>query len=132
MKKRSEKRQRTILLAARFSPAEAEAVRAKAEPCGGVSPYIRHAALGGQLPRHVADRAAIARLLAELGNIRSELGKSGSNLNQLAHYANMERWQANSIAAAIEEHDQAIRTLQELRLVCLQALGQERNRKPPK
>ena len=132
MTRRSEKRQRTKVLAGRFTPAEALAVRAKAEACGGLSTYIRHVTLGARLPRHAADRKEIARLLAELARIRAEMGKSGSNLNQLAHYANMERWQANSIAAAIEAHEQAIRTLEEIRLACMQALGFEKERRDGK
>ena len=35
-------------------------------------------------------------------------------------------------AAALEELDQAVRTLDELRLANLQAIGFERKRKPPK
>lgn len=118
-----------MILAGRFTPAEVQVIRAKAEACGGISAYIRSAALGSRLPRHVADRREIGRLLAELARIRAELGKSGSNLNQLAHYANMERWQANSIAAAIETHEQVIRTLEEMRLGCMQALGFELERR---
>lgn len=129
MKRRSEKRQRTILLAARFTPAEARTVREKAEACGGLSSYIRSVVLGSRLPRHIADRKEIGRLVAELARIRAELGKSGSNLNQLAHYANMDRWQANSIADAILAHEQAIRTLEEMRLACMQALGLELERR---
>jgi len=130
MKKRSEKRQRTIPLAGRFTPAEAEAVRAKADACGGVSAFIRHATLGAKLPRHVADREAINKLEVELAKIRAELSKSGSNLNQLTKYANMDRLLANSIAAAIEEHNETRRELLEWRTLLMQAVGEERKRKP--
>ena len=130
-KKRSEKRQRTVALAGRFSHEEAAQVRNKAQAYGGVSALIRHLTLQTPAPRHSTDRKAVARLLAELGKIRAELGKSGSNLNQLAHYANMDRYLTGSVGSAIEEHEQAIRTREELRLACMQGLGFERSRKPP-
>jgi len=131
-RKRSERRKRTITLAGRFTPEESVIVRSKAQACGGVSPFIRHLTLDTPAPRHVTDRDAINHLMEALAAIKAELGKSGSNLNQLTKYANMDRVLANSIAAAVEEHGQAIRTLQELRIVCMQALGFERQRKPPK
>jgi hypothetical protein len=131
-RKRSESRRKTITLAGRFTPEESAIVRKKAEACGGVSPFIRHLTLEAKALRHVTDRDAIDHLMQALAGIKAELGKSGSNLNQLTKYANMDRVLANSIAAAIDEHQQAVRTLQELRIACMQALGYERNRKPPK
>jgi Bacterial mobilisation protein (MobC) len=131
-RKRSERRKKTVTLAGRFSPEEASTVRGKAQACGGVSPFIRHLTLDAPALRHVTDRDAIDHLMQALAAIKAELGKSGSNLNQLTKYANMDRVLTNSIAAVIEEHGQAIRTLQELRIACMQALGYERNRKPPK
>jgi hypothetical protein len=131
-RKRSESRKKTITLAGRFTPEESAIVRDKAKACGGVSPFIRHLTLDAPALRHVTDRDAINHLMEALAGIKAALGKSGSNLNQLTKYANMDRVLANSIAAAVEEHDQAIRTLQELRLACMQALGYERHRKPPK
>lgn len=130
-RKRSESRRKTIPLAGRFTPEESIIVRNKAKACGGVSAFIRHVTLDEKTLRHVIDRDAIAHLLDALAGVKAELGKSGSNLNQLTKYANMDRLLANSVAATIEEHGQAIRTLQELRLACMQALGYERNRKPP-
>jgi hypothetical protein len=128
----SEKRQRSVIIQSRVGPAERATVQAKADAAGvSISELIRYAVLNYRLPRSRIDRRAVGLLLNKFQNIQSEMGKIGSNLNQLAHYANMERWQANSIAAAIEEHTQAIRTLEELRLACLQAIGSERNRKPP-
>jgi hypothetical protein len=63
------------------------------------------------------DHVAVARVLAELGKI-------GSNINQLAKYANMGRYQESSI-------ELALRDLAELRLVCLQALGYELDQPGP-
>jgi hypothetical protein len=128
----TEKRQRTVIIQSRVGPGERATVQAKADAAGvSISELIRYAVLNYRLPRSRIDRLAVNLLLNELQKIQGEMSKSGSNLNQLTHYANMERWQANSIAAAIEEHTQLIRTLEELRLACLQAVGSERNRKPP-
>ncbi len=74
----------------------------------------------------------IAKLLTEFQRHRAELGKQGSNLNQLTHYANMDRVLAASIADAADEVRRGINTLDELRLVALEAMGSEPNRKPPK
>jgi hypothetical protein len=129
---RSENRKRTIALAGRFTPEEAALVRAKAASCGGVSALIRHTTIDEPLPRLATGGETLARLLTEFGKLRGELGKHGSNLNQLTHYANMDRLLAGSVAAALEDFERSIRTLDELRLVTLQAMGRERNRKPPK
>ena len=126
-KKRSEKRQRPVLRYVRLSRAEDAIVVAKA--AGNISGFLRALALDKRLAPSAIDREAITRLMRSLADIRSELGKSGSNLNQLAKYANMDRTLAGSIAAAIEEHEQALRTLEEIRLACMQALGHERERK---
>ena len=40
--------------------------------------------------------------------------------------------QQGAMGAALAEHEQAIRTIEEMRLVILQSLGFERDRKPPK
>jgi hypothetical protein len=81
------------------------------------------------------DRQAVSLLLAELAKNRGEVGKAGSNLNQIAYHLNAGRpgdVMDGTIGASIAEFDEAIRTFQELRLACLQALGFERDRKPPK
>ena len=60
------------------------------------------------------DHQAVARVLAQLGKV-------GSNVNQIAHHANAGRpldRMSNSL-------DLALRDLAELRLACLQALGHE-------
>ena len=112
----SEKRKRSIVLTARFNDEEARAVRQIADRTGySVSALIRHALLNVPPPRArrrpSVNHAAVAKLLGELGKI-------GSNINQLAHYAHLGRFQSNNI-------DMALRDLMELRLACLQALGRE-------
>lgn len=68
--------------------------------------------------RPTVNHRAVAQLLGQLGKI-------GSNLNQLAKHANAGKVQKNSI-------ELAIRDLLELRTACLQALGQEPDRQSSK
>jgi hypothetical protein len=129
----SEKRQRTVIIQSRVGPDEMATVQAKADAAGvSISELIRYAVLNYRLPRSRIDQQLLSLVLNKLQNIQGDFGKIGSNINQLAHYANMERWQANSIAAALEDFMQGVRTLDEIRLECLRAIGSERNRKPPK
>jgi hypothetical protein len=118
MKRRptSNSRKRQIVLTARFNEDEARAIRTIAEQTGlSLGALLRHALLEVPPPharhRPSVDHEAVARLLGELGKI-------GSNVNQLAYYAHLGRFQSNSI-------DVALRDLMELRLACLQALGRE-------
>ncbi len=136
-KKRSEKRKRTILRPARFTPDEAAKFDAKAKPYGGASAYIRYLAIDNKLPPRAADRAEIIRLRTELAKLRAELGKIGSNINQIAYRYNVTEGRPTgniegALMAGLQEFEEAVRTLDELRLVNLQALGFERKRKKPK
>lgn len=112
----SNSRKRQIVLTARFNEQEAHAIRQIAAQTGlSLGALLRHALLEIPAPharhRPSVDHEAVARLLGELGKI-------GSNINQLAYYAHLGRFQSNSI-------DVALRDLMELRLACLQALGRE-------
>jgi Bacterial mobilisation protein (MobC) len=131
-KRKSEKRQRRRVIPVRVTPEEFAALTVKADAATGgkVSTWLRLAGLEKPLPPQRSDRQEITRLSYALGQIGPELGKIGSNINQLAHYANMDRVLAASIASALAEHEQACRTIEELRLAALQALGFERERKP--
>lgn len=136
-KKRSEKRKATEIRRARFTPEEAAEFDKKAKAYGGDSAFIRNRTIGGPLPPRATDRAEIIRVRAELAKLRAEFGKIGSNVNQIAHRYNLREGRPEgaiegALAAALEELDQAIRTLDELRLANLQAIGFERKRKPPK
>jgi len=131
-KKRSESRKRTIPLAGRFTPEEAALVRAKAKGYGAsVSNFIRQRTIDAPPPRRAAEREMLAKLLTEFQRHRAELGKQGSNLNQLTKYANLDRVLAASIAEAAEDVKRGIATLDELRLLTLQAMGHEPSRTPP-
>lgn len=80
-------RQRSVALAVRFSAEERAEVEAAADSAGlALGSYIRHQSLGGKRPRAVqrptAQKAQLALILAQLGKI-------GSNLNQIARASNM-------------------------------------------
>lgn len=112
----SETRQRSLVITARFSQQEARTLRAMAEQAGlTVGALIRHAVLKAQPPRAArrppVELEAAARVLAALGKI-------GSNVNQLAHYAHQGKFHS-------EEIDEAMRDLKELRIAILKAMGQE-------
>ncbi len=132
----SEKRQRSVIIQSRVGTAEKAAVQAKADATGiSISELIRYAVLNYRPPPSRIDRQAVNLLLAELAKNRAEVGKAGSNLNQIAYHLNAGRpgdIMDGSIGSALADYGQAIRTFEELRLVCLQALGFERDRKPPR
>jgi hypothetical protein len=118
-KKRSEKRRRSVLRPARFTPEEAAKFDAKAEPYGGASAFIRYIALDKPLPRSKVEVQLLSKVLAELGKI-------GSNINQIAYHLNAGRpgdVMEGSIEAALTE-------LLEWRTALMQSLGYERSHKP--
>ena len=117
----SDKRKRTKTWSVRFTPQEAEQVKAIADRSGlPVAALLRQNLLDAPPPRAArkptVNHKAVAKLLGQLGKI-------GSNLNQLTKHANAGRYQENSI-------ELALRDLAELRTACLQALGRELDRKP--
>lgn len=119
-KKRSEKRKRTVLRPARFTPEEAARFDAKAAPYGGASAFIRYVALDKPLPRSKVEMQLLAKVLAELGKI-------GSNINQIAYRYNItEGRPSGSIEGALEA---ALNELLEWRMALMQSLGYERDRK---
>ena len=115
----TEIRKRGSVLTARFNEQEAAAIRRLADQSGqSLASLIRQALLGAAPPpvvvqshRASLDQAAVAKVLAQLGKI-------GSNVNQLAHYAHLGRFQTNSIEVAL-------RDLSEMRSACLAALAHE-------
>jgi len=120
-KKRSENRKRTVLRPARFTPEEAARFDARAKPYGGASAFIRYIALEKPLPRSKVEVQLLSRVLAELGKI-------GSNINQIAYHLNAGR--PGDVKEGIIE--ESLRELLEWRMALMQSLGLERPRKPPK
>ena len=86
VRRSSEKRQRSYVAQFRCSDAERAQLEAQAERAGlSPSAYMRHQCLGTAGPRAgrrpPVERAALAQVLAQLG-------KCGSNLNQIARALN--------------------------------------------
>jgi lambda repressor-like predicted transcriptional regulator len=66
--------------------------------------------------------------LARLAALTAELGKEGSNLNQLTHYVNAGRpvgTLANSIESSLQRIEELHRDAFELRTLFMEALGLE-------
>lgn len=116
-RKSREKRYRTTALAVRLSPEERERLELAAERAGlAVGSYIRQQVFEGKQPRAVrrvsGEREQIARVLAQLGKI-------GSNLNQLAKAANMGMF----TPADYEMLHQETQGLRAARTTLMEALG---------
>ena len=110
------KRTRPLPYSIRFSPEERDRAKRLSDQCGlPLSALIRHALFNTPPPRAARRPTVNHRAVAQL---LGELGKLGSNINQLAKHANAGRYQTNSI-------ELAIRTLIELRTACMEALGRE-------
>ncbi|MDN3568717.1 plasmid mobilization relaxosome protein MobC [Paeniroseomonas aquatica] len=97
----SEKRQRADLAWMRLTPAERAQLDELAERAGmTVSAYMRHQCLGSAGPRAVrrppVERAALAQLLGQLGKV-------GSNVNQIARALNTDRPLAYDITTTLAE-----------------------------
>ncbi len=115
----SEKRQRNQIFTVRFTTQEAATVRQIAHTHGqSVAALVRASLLHIRLHPSRIDVQAVARLLGQLGKI-------GSNINQIAFHLNAGR-SGDRIEGSLEE---ALRDLGELRIVCLQALGKEPRRR---
>ena len=123
-RKGSGKRRRTRFVIARLTPDEHTAITALADK-RGLSPgaLIRQTLLnvppGPTVRRPTADTKLLAQVLAELGKI-------GSNINQIAYHLNAGR-PGDRIEGSL---DAALRELLEWRTALLQAIGAERKRKP--
>ena len=114
----SEKRQRSTIVTMRINPEEAATIRQIAQTRGqSVSALMRSALLHSRPRASRIEVQAVARLLGQLGKI-------GSNINQIAYHLNTGR-PGDRVEGSLEE---ALRDLSELRIVCLQALGKEPQR----
>jgi len=114
----SETRQRSRVYTVRFTPQEAETVQRKAADHGhSVAALLRSSLLHVRLQPSRIDRQYVARVLAELGKV-------GSNVNQIAYHMNAGR-PPERVYNSLEL---ALRDLAELRIACLQAIGMEPRR----
>ena len=141
----SQKRKTTARIAVNCTPAQKAAIVEKARAFDlSPSAICLNMLLDAPLPRHrrqptVNDNAltaylsAAAKLKDVLKESLAELGKSGSNLNQIAYMLNAKTAPPrimNIIETAIEEHrvlearhDAAFKDLDELRTMAMDALG---------
>jgi hypothetical protein len=111
----TEKRIRNSTLPVRLSTEERGHVEAAAERAGlAASSYARQVLLGAPAPRQVR-RPPVER--KELARILGELGKVGSNLNQLTKGVN------SGIVPYGNEIEAALGGLQDVRTAILKALG---------
>ena len=143
----TEKRQRTRRHTIRFTEAEDAQIRKLAD-ASGLSPgaLLRNALFGVPVPRHrqpnIDDNAlrlylvATAKVSDALEADRAELGKSGSNLNQVAYMLNANTSPdriLNIIESTLHEHkavlarhSQSLDDLGELRTMAMDVWGLER------
>lgn len=114
---KSEKRQRTESLYVRVTPAEKAAFLDRADRAGmAAAAFMRAAALGEAGPRAQrrtpVDHAALRQLLGELGRV-------GSNINQIARHLNQ------GLDADLPELRECLGAYLELRTAILTALGKD-------
>ena len=119
----SQKRKTTARIAVNCTPDQKAAIMEKVDATG-LSPSAMCLAvlLDAPLPkrrRPSVDAALLAKVLAELGKI-------GSNINQIAYHLNAGR-PGDVTEGSI---DDALRELLEWRTALMQSLGYERSRKP--
>ena len=142
----SQKRKVTARVAVNCTPAQKAAILAKTA-AAGVSPsaLALNSMLDAPMRRTRGPRTddglmrqfftELARARDALKPVEAELGKSGSNLNQIAHVLNSDRAPEsvmNILNATLEAHlevlqnlDQAVRDLLELRTAGMNAMGLE-------
>jgi hypothetical protein len=123
----SQKRKTTERIAINCTPEQYAKITAKTDAAGlSPSAVCLKVLLDTPLPsrrRPVADEALLVKVLAEIGKI-------GSNINQIAYRYNISEGRpAGNIEGALEA---ALRELLEWRTALMQSLGYERPRKPPK
>ena len=97
----SEKRQRTKLVMIRLTPRELAEVEEAASRAGlTLSSYGRAQMLGALPPRSVRRPPVEKELLAK---VLGQLGKAGSNLNQVARAANLGKEEFDDVKAVVTE-----------------------------
>jgi hypothetical protein len=113
----SERRQRSKLLQIRMTPDELAEIAEQADRAGLTVPsFAREILLSAPAPRARRRPSVEAETL---GRFLGELGKVGSNLNQIAHQLNAGR---GASPAAL---DAALRDVSDLRAAIMQAMGRK-------
>jgi hypothetical protein len=119
----SQKRKVTARIAVNCTPAQKTAIMEKIDATG-LSPSAMCLAVLLDVPLPKRRRPTVNTKL--LGRVLAELGKIGSNINQIAYHLNAGR-PGDVLDGSIEA---ALRELLEWRTALLHAIGEERNRKP--
>ena len=114
----SENRERKNILAIRMTESERAEIEAMADLAElTAASFARSYLLDAPAPRSVrrpsVDTAQIAKLLADLGKV-------GSNLNQIAYHLN-----SGISAVSPQEIETALQDLGEIRKACMEALGRK-------
>jgi hypothetical protein len=123
----SQKRRTTARIAINCTPAQKAEILKKIDATG-LSPSAMCLAVLLDVPLPARRRPSVDTQL--LAKVLAELGKIGSNINQIAHRYNItEGRPSGNIEGALET---ALNELLEWRMALMQALGYERNRKEPK
>ncbi len=107
----SNKRQRNAAKLIRFSDDELALVEQAASRAGLTFSSYGRAQMLGHLPERSVRRPPIEKEL--LARILGQLGKAGSNLNQVARAANMDAAEVAQILAALAEVRDAVRVVTE-------------------
>ena len=121
----SQKRKVTARIAVNCTPAQKTAIMQKVDATG-LSPSAMCLAVLLDVPLPKRRRPSVDATL--LAKVLAELGKIGSNINQIAYHLNAGR-PGDVMNGSIEA---ALRELLEWRTALMQSLGYERNQKPPK
>ena len=130
---KSTKRRRNVLLQSWLTPEEAEKVQRKAAATAvSVSELLRAAVLGYRLSRSKMNHEIANQILTQLQGMRGEWNKIGSNINQITKEVNMARTpRLGSFESEWHElKDRVERDFSEFRTLLMQAMGEERNRRP--
>lgn len=114
----SEKRHRSKLLQVRLSDAELAEIAARAESVEMTPASFARFMLLDTPPPRATRKPSVA--VQAVGRVLAELGKVGSNVNQIAHALN------SGVAVHPAIIDKALRDVSDMRDACLEAL----NRKP--
>jgi hypothetical protein len=115
----TEKRQRGRVISFRVEPAEYDRIKAEADRAGvTVGTFARDVLIGAEAPRRVRRPPAEKE---ELVRILGELGKIGSNVNQIAAKANAGDLRVLDPLALSELRDE----LEEIRDALMRALGRQ-------
>jgi hypothetical protein len=115
----TDKRQRGWVISFRVGGNEYERIRAEADRAGvTVGTFARDVLIDARAPRRVR-RPPAAK--AELARLLGELGKIGSNVNQLAHKANIGQLRVLEPMVLLQLQDD----LEEMREALMRALGRQ-------